>query len=124
MGVAALRARGAYRSERHAVLCGAQGMLLHALLALAGASGLLITYTILIVLRLAPWWEPQFVIPIFGMLLGNTTSAVSVGLSTTLDDLAQSEQGRAGRSCTSLHRGAPLRTSTHVSPGLVRPACT
>lgn len=68
-----------------------QGMLQHAFLAMAGASGLLITYTILVVLHLAPWWSPQYVIPVFGMLLGNTTSAISVGLSTTLDDLAQSE---------------------------------
>lgn len=45
----------------------------------------------LVVLSLRPVWDAQYAIPLLGMLLGNATSAVSVGLSTALDDLASSE---------------------------------
>lgn len=46
---------------------------------------------VLVVLSLRPVWDAQYAIPLLGMLLGNATSAVSVGLSTALDDLATSE---------------------------------
>ncbi|KAG2501532.1 hypothetical protein HYH03_000039 [Edaphochlamys debaryana] len=65
-----------------------QGMLATALLAMASSSGLLITYTVAVVLALRPVWDAQYLIPLLGMLMGNATSAISVGLTTVLDDLA------------------------------------
>jgi UDP-glucose/iron transport system permease protein len=29
-----------------------------------------------------PWWSPQFALPLFGMILGNTMTGVSLGLDT------------------------------------------
>ncbi|GIL52589.1 hypothetical protein Vafri_8411 [Volvox africanus] len=65
-----------------------QGVLANTLLAMATSSGLLLSYMVLVVLGLRPVWEAQYIIPLLGMLLGNATSAVSVGLSTVLEDLA------------------------------------
>ncbi|GIL79763.1 hypothetical protein Vretifemale_9065 [Volvox reticuliferus] len=67
-----------------------QGVLTNTLLAMATSSGLLLSYMVLMVLGLRPVWEAQYIIPLLGMLLGNATSAVSVGLSTVLEDLASS----------------------------------
>ncbi|KAG2434142.1 hypothetical protein HXX76_007869 [Chlamydomonas incerta] len=64
------------------------GMLGHTVLAMAGSSGCLLAYLVLVVLALRPVWEAQYVIPLLGMLLGNATSAISVGLATVLEDLS------------------------------------
>ncbi|GLC47854.1 hypothetical protein PLESTB_000032700 [Pleodorina starrii] len=65
-----------------------QGVLANTVLAMAASSALLLSYLVLLVLGLRPVWEAQYIIPLLGMLLGNATSAVSVGLSTVLEDLA------------------------------------
>ena len=42
-------------------------------------------------------WEAQYFIPCLGMLLGNATSGISVGLSTVMDEFASREWvGRRG----------------------------
>jgi putative ABC transport system permease protein len=33
-------------------------------------------------LQPTPWWSPQFALPLFGMILGNTMTGVSLGLDT------------------------------------------
>jgi putative ABC transport system permease protein len=33
-------------------------------------------------IRPEPWWSPQFALPLFGMILGNTMTGVSLGLDT------------------------------------------
>jgi hypothetical protein len=48
-------------------------------------------YAVLLVLNLQPWWEAQYVIPMLGMVLGNTISGISVGLSTVMEELTTGE---------------------------------
>jgi putative ABC transport system permease protein len=60
-------------------------------LVLALASVATIAYAAFVVLRLHPWWAPGYVIPIFGMILGNTITGVSVGLNAALEELASSK---------------------------------
>eukprot|EP00201_Polytomella_parva_P008806 CAMPEP_0175054432 /NCGR_PEP_ID=MMETSP0052_2-20121109/9504_1 /TAXON_ID=51329 ORGANISM="Polytomella parva, Strain SAG 63-3" /NCGR_SAMPLE_ID=MMETSP0052_2 /ASSEMBLY_ACC=CAM_ASM_000194 /LENGTH=334 /DNA_ID=CAMNT_0016319131 /DNA_START=74 /DNA_END=1078 /DNA_ORIENTATION=+ len=64
-----------------------KGMWRNAILTMSATAGILITYTSIVVLGLSPRWDAQYVIPMLGMLLGNATSAVSVGLSTVLEAL-------------------------------------
>ncbi len=46
-------------------------------------AGTLITVFALIVqIRPEPWWSPQYALPLFGMILGNTMTGVSLGLDT------------------------------------------
>lgn len=41
--------------------------------------------------RTRPWWEPQYFIPMLGMVLGNCISSISVGLSALLEDFTTGE---------------------------------
>ena len=47
------------------------------------AAGAVVTLVALSVqIRPEPWWNPQFALPLFGMILGNTMTGVSLGLDT------------------------------------------
>ena len=39
------------------------------------------------VIRIRPWYEPQYAIPILGMILGNTLTGVSLGIERMIDEL-------------------------------------
>lgn len=46
-------------------------------------AGLLVTIIALTTqIQPTPWWNPQFALPLFGMILGNTMTGVSLGLDT------------------------------------------
>ncbi len=53
-----------------------------------GFSSMMIAATLVTVIALttqiepSPWWSPQFALPLFGMILGNTMTGVSLGLDT------------------------------------------
>lgn len=53
-----------------------------------GGASMLLAGTIVTVFALTtqikptPWWSPQFALPLFGMILGNTMTGVSLGLDT------------------------------------------
>jgi hypothetical protein len=55
------------------------------------------------VLRLKPFWDAQYVIPLLGMLLGNATSGVSVGLTAVLEEFASSEMRAPGQGAALQH---------------------
>ncbi|MFZ5946243.1 MAG: ABC transporter permease [Bacillota bacterium] len=42
-------------------------------------------YFILIVLKLSPWFEPRYFIPIAGMMIGNSMTGISLGVDRLLD---------------------------------------
>jgi putative ABC transport system permease protein len=44
------------------------------------------------VIRIEPWWNPQYAIPILGMMLGNTLNGISLGLETVLDGFARDRE--------------------------------
>ncbi|KAL4418920.1 hypothetical protein ABPG77_003710 [Micractinium sp. CCAP 211/92] len=64
------------------------GMLPQVLGALGLASSVIISYGLALVVQVSPWYDPQYLIPMLGMLLGNACSGVAVGLSTILDELS------------------------------------
>ncbi|HEY3597440.1 MAG TPA: iron export ABC transporter permease subunit FetB [Paraburkholderia sp.] len=39
------------------------------------------------VIRIHPWYEPQYAIPILGMILGNTLTGVSLGIERMIEEL-------------------------------------
>ncbi len=46
-------------------------------------AGTLITvFALTVQIRPEPWWSPQYALPLFGMILGNTMTGVSLGLDT------------------------------------------
>ncbi len=66
-----------------------------AAMTVAGSLVILIALTRLI--EAEPWWSPRFALPLFGMILGNTMTGVSLGLdtlSTALHREAAAVEGR------------------------------
>lgn len=67
------------------------GMLRHIAISILGAVVTILIYGMLLVIQWVtkvPWWEPQYFIPIGGMLLGNSLAGISLALTTVLEELA------------------------------------
>jgi len=61
------------------------GIWLNSIAAVFASSWLMIFVGILLIVRVHPWYSPQYAIPLAGMILGNTLS----GISLTLDRFAE-----------------------------------
>ncbi|HIG10996.1 MAG: iron export ABC transporter permease subunit FetB [bacterium] len=61
-----------------------RGVYGHAFLSLMLASGVSILLATLVVLRPDPWWQPRYLIPLLGMVLGNGLTGISLGLDRCL----------------------------------------
>ena len=79
-------------------------MFLHTLTCLGSSASVFLVYAMLIIIQIHPWYQPQYFIPVLGMLLGNAISGISVGLSTLLEELSSGVHFRRGmlEDCTSL----------------------
>jgi putative ABC transport system permease protein len=44
-------------------------------------------YFLLVVIRLSPWYEPRYFIPIAGMLIGNSMTGISLGVSRLVEGM-------------------------------------
>jgi putative ABC transport system permease protein len=63
------------------------GMGRDALLSVWGSSWLITAVGLFAVIGIRPWYEPQYAIPILGMILGNTLTGVSLGLERITEEL-------------------------------------
>ncbi len=68
-----------------------EGMLLTSLSSVALAAAASMAVALLVVLRVDPWWSPRYLIPMLGMVLGNSLTGVSLGLDRALAGL---DEGR------------------------------
>ncbi|KAK9862423.1 hypothetical protein WJX84_010314 [Apatococcus fuscideae] len=68
------------------------GMFLQTLTCLGSSAGVFLVYAMLIIIQIHPWYQPQYFIPVLGMLLGNAISGISVGLSTVLEELSSGRE--------------------------------
>ena len=71
-------------------------MFLHTLACLGSSAGVFLVYAMLIIIQIHPWYQPQYFIPVLGMLLGNAISGISVGLSTLLEELSSGVRFKEG----------------------------
>ncbi|PLZ02266.1 iron export ABC transporter permease subunit FetB [Burkholderia sp. WAC0059] len=51
------------------------------------SSWLIAAVALFVVIRIRPWYEPQYAIPILGMILGNTLTGVSLGIERMTEEL-------------------------------------
>ncbi|MEM9554605.1 MAG: iron export ABC transporter permease subunit FetB [Acidobacteriota bacterium] len=65
------------------------GIYWSSLVSILGASFLVTGFALTVVLQTDPWWEPQYLIPLHGMLLGNALSGISLGLERFLEGCAR-----------------------------------
>lgn len=62
-----------------------KGAYLDTFLSIAVASLSMLAIATALVIQPSPWWSPRYLIPILGMLLGNTLNGLSLGLSVWLE---------------------------------------
>jgi putative ABC transport system permease protein len=62
---------------------------LRKVVALSMALGTLtcLLYFLFVVVRIAPWYDPRYFIPIAGMLIGNSMTGISLGLKSLLESM-------------------------------------
>lgn len=46
-----------------------------------------LTYFLLVVVRITPWYNPRYFIPIAGMIIGNSMTGISLGVSRLVDGM-------------------------------------
>jgi putative ABC transport system permease protein len=98
MLIAASRA-AIHRSSRRV-----PGSHLQAFAALVLASSVTVFTVTEVVIGVDPWYAPQYVIPLVGMMLGNALTGISLGLDRLLADLVERRAAIEARLCL----GAPL----------------
>lgn len=65
------------------------GIYWHSLIVILASSFLVTGFTILEVVEPDPWFEPQYFIPLHGMLLGNALTGISLGLDRFMEGCAE-----------------------------------
>jgi putative ABC transport system permease protein len=65
-----------------------RGMRIDGMLSIWLSSWLVTMAALFVIIRIRPWYEPQYAIPILGMILGNTLTGVSLGLERMTEELA------------------------------------
>lgn len=83
LGMAAVASNAAVNRTRHRF----PRIYLDSLISLT-LSSMAVTGILLAIVRVRPWYDPQYAIPLLGMLLGNTLNGISLGLDRFLDALA------------------------------------
>jgi len=79
-----------------------QGIWLDSLLAMWASSWLVTGIALIAIVEVRPWYQPQYAIPLLGMILGNTLNGISLGL----DRLGEELDGRRDHVETLLALGA------------------
>lgn len=46
-----------------------------------------LVYFLVIIVRISPWYEPQYFVPIAGMLIGNSMTGISLGVKSLLEGM-------------------------------------
>jgi putative ABC transport system permease protein len=64
------------------------GIWLDSVVSMWASSWLILAVAMLAVIRVEPWYHPQYAIPILGMILGNTLNGISLGLDRLGEELA------------------------------------
>ena len=77
-GVSAVR-----RTERRY-----RGVWLDSVLSIMASSWIIAAIALVAIIRVHPWYQPQYAIPLLGMILGNTLNGISLGLERFGEELA------------------------------------
>ena len=68
------------------------GLLTDTLLAVGISAVLVTTIAIVLILRVQPWYTPQFVIPILGLILGNSLTAISLTSNQLIESFYEQQE--------------------------------
>jgi putative ABC transport system permease protein len=62
---------------------------LNSFVSIMGAAFVVTTVALTGIIRVEPWFEPQYFIPLLGMVLGNTLNGISLALDRFMEDVVQ-----------------------------------
>ena len=65
------------------------GIYRNSLMSIVGASFVVTGLALKGVLQIEPWFDPQYLIPLLGMVLGNALTGISLGLDRLMEDCVQ-----------------------------------
>lgn len=68
------------------------GIFFTALFGLGISSSAFIMFALVMVIGVVPFYDPQYMIPLLGMLLGNSCSSVSIGISSVLNEFHEGKE--------------------------------
>ena len=63
------------------------GIWINSLISMWASSWLITAVALFGIVRVEPWYEPQYAIPLLGMILGNTLNGISLGLDRLTEEL-------------------------------------
>jgi putative ABC transport system permease protein len=63
------------------------GILVNASVALFVGAAVTTLFGTIVVVRVDPWWEPRYFIPLLGMILGNALTGITLGMDRCLEGL-------------------------------------
>ena len=63
------------------------GIWLNSVVSVWASSWLVTACALFLIIRVEPWYQPQYAIPLLGMILGNTLNGISLGLGKLTDEL-------------------------------------
>ncbi|RME84401.1 MAG: iron export ABC transporter permease subunit FetB [Planctomycetota bacterium] len=89
LGLTAVMVIAASHSSLQRVSWHYKGIFMDSLLAILFAAYFVTSLTVIGILRLEPWYTPQYLIPLLGMVLGNCLNGISLGLDTFLIERAE-----------------------------------
>lgn len=64
-----------------------QGLLLDSIISLSIATGVIVMIAMTLILKVSPWYRPQYIIPILGLILGNSLTAISLTINDLINAL-------------------------------------
>lgn len=68
------------------------GIYWRSLISVLVASFLITNLTVIGIIQVDPWYDPQYFIPLLGMVLGNTLSGISLSLDRFMEELVRNRQ--------------------------------
>ncbi|MDO5651314.1 MAG: iron export ABC transporter permease subunit FetB [Moraxella sp.] len=86
-----------------------QGLLTDTVISLSVATFVVTLLAVILVLQVSPWYKPQFIIPILGLILGNSLTAVSL----TMNELTHSLHDKRSEIIAYLALSATPFEATH-----------
>lgn len=82
--VAAMTAIAGYTASKRTD-CGYRGLVLDALTSIAASAWFVGAFALFLIIKPSPWYSPQYVIPLVGMILGNTLNGFTLGMNRFLE---------------------------------------
>ncbi|STZ14675.1 ABC-type uncharacterized transport system, permease component [Moraxella caviae] len=74
-------------AAKHRVKRPYHGLLFDTIASLSVATGVITLLAMTLILKITPWYRPQYIIPILGLILGNSLTAISLTTNNLINDI-------------------------------------